>query len=149
LPPSAWASTKRMPRIFFKDVASASLCAARAMTTSTSTPKAALSGAEMSGLRWMCLKNWRLPLLWKDNFSGGSVSQSSSPNTLLVNYTGRWLLGTLADEIPSSHSIIYHLLLKQSKRWNEVYFERVGLFVKTVPAGVEHSRGQVSTAKII
>jgi Heterokaryon incompatibility protein (HET) len=67
----------------------------------------------------------------------------------MVDYAGRWLLGTLADEISSSHSIIYHLLLKGSKRENEPYFERVGLFVKTVPAGVEYSRGQVSTVKII
>jgi hypothetical protein len=73
-PPSAWASTKRMLRIFFKDVASASLCAARTLTTSTSTPKAALSGTGMSGLRWICLKKWRLLPLWIDNLSGGSVS---------------------------------------------------------------------------
>jgi Heterokaryon incompatibility protein (HET) len=67
----------------------------------------------------------------------------------MVDYAGRWLLGTLADEISSSHSIIYHLLLKQSRRRNEACFERVGLFVKTVPTGVEYSRGQVSTVKII
>jgi hypothetical protein len=67
----------------------------------------------------------------------------------MVDYAGRWLLGTLADEISSSHSIIYHLLLKKSKRGNGIYFERVGLFVKTVPAGVEYSRGHVSTVKII
>ena len=66
-----------------------------------------------------------------------------------VDYAGRWLLGTLADEISTSHSIIYHLLLKRSKRGNEVCFERVGLFVKTVPVGVEYSRGQVSAVKMI
>jgi hypothetical protein len=130
-----------MLRTFFKDAASASLCAARIMTASTGTPKAAPSGVRMSGLRWICLKKGRLLLLWIHKLFGGSVS--------MVDYAGRWLLGTLADEISSSHSIIYHLLLKGSKRENEPYFERVGLFVKTVPAGVEYSRGQVSTVKIV
>jgi hypothetical protein len=66
----------------------------------------------------------------------------------IQDYAGRWLLGSLADEISRSHTIVYHLLLKLKKE-EERSFERVGLFVKTVPLGVAYPPGEESTVKIL
>jgi hypothetical protein len=64
------------------------------------------------------------------------IAARSPPSSmvLLQDYVDRSLLGDLGFTIEKTHTIHYNLLLKRSLQYPEAY-ERVGLFIKTVPLG--------------
>jgi len=79
------------------------------------------------------------------------VAEKSPPHDIVSSDYATWdRLSTLPQEIATSYTIIYHLLLQKrpgavAEEWA---FERVGLYVKTLPRGKTYYAGEMEYVKI-
>jgi len=91
------------------------------------------------------------PPLAQREFWRVKVAEKSPPHDIVSSDYATWdRLSTLPQEIATSYTIIYHLLLQKrpgavAEEWA---FERVGLYVKTLPRGKTYYAGEMEYVKI-
>jgi hypothetical protein len=91
-----------------------------------------------------------LPLAQRE-FWRVKVAQKSPPHDIVSTDYAAWdRLSTLPQEIATSYTIVYHILLQKrpgagAEDWA---FERVGLYVKTLPKGETYFDGEMECVKI-
>ena len=91
-----------------------------------------------------------LPLAQRE-FWRVKVAEKSPPHDIVsTDYAASDRLSTLPQEIATSYTIVYHLLLQKrpGAGAEELAFERVGLYVKTLPRGETYSAGEMEYVKI-
>ncbi|PMD32736.1 HET-domain-containing protein [Hyaloscypha variabilis F] len=79
------------------------------------------------------------------------VAEQSPPHDIVSTDYAAWdRLSTLPQEIATSYTIVYHLLLRMRPgvAAEEQAFERVGLYVKTLPKGETYFAGEMEYVKI-
>jgi hypothetical protein len=91
------------------------------------------------------------PPLEQREFWRMKVAEKSPPHDILMtDYASRDRLSTLPQEIATSYTIVYHLLLRKraGAGVEERAFERVGLYIKTLPMGATYFAGEMEYVKI-
>jgi hypothetical protein len=91
------------------------------------------------------------PPLEQREFWRVKVAEKSPPHDILMtDYASRDRLSTLPQEIATSYTIVYHLLLRKraGAGVEERAFERVGLYIKTLPMGATYFAGDMEYVKI-
>lgn len=79
------------------------------------------------------------------------VAEKSPPHDIVMtDYAGWDRLKTLPQEIATSYTIVYHLLLRKrvGTGVEERAFERAGLYVKTLPRDATYFAGDMEYVKI-
>jgi hypothetical protein len=91
------------------------------------------------------------PPLEQREFWRVKVAEKSPPHDIVMtDYAGWDRLNTLPQEIATSYTIVYYLLLRKREGAGaeEQAFERVGLYVKTLPKGATYFAGEMEYVKI-